>query len=536
MKRAFLSSTQYGPTRIAREHRLHTSSCNAAPSILLMECHFKNRGDSKLLAGQRDSVLSLQRSRYQRLSLSSLGWKCGFCGCLYMLLLAHRCHHTSGWSSSLGFRPRNLVTEVRSSFHSKSHVMTSRDEEQEPDEIIQQDCTLISRIRDSYENRETDGILDLAKTISLEDYSPHELIVSAIEATSKKGKSAGIINALMGACYERETPDLAWKLLQAYDDISLEAQIYPDVVTLSIVYSCLCRVPDYQDMAESVLERAIRMSKKLAGSRRRKAMASSRRHGKGVQCKDVEHKLQELYGPEFRVLHETADLIVLSKPSGMVCFHKHTTSAGKVRRPKKGRQAIDDRDVSLEDALLNQNVPLSTLNTEARGLVHRIDRGTSGCIVLAKTDDMHAKLLTQFFLRRARKRYTAVVSPTREIESKGNIDVPVDGRPARSIYSILKRHGDDAISLEVETLTGRKHQVRVHCAKGLDSPILLDPIYTTNIEYPPAIVNILTDGRQRFFLHASSLSIPDFDIDVQAPLPCWWDEAISEIENSRKNC
>jgi 23S rRNA pseudouridine1911/1915/1917 synthase len=452
------------------------------------------------------------------------------------LLLAHRCYHVTGWSPSLGFRRRHLVTQVRSSFHSKSHVITSGDEEHERHEIIQQDSTLISRIRDSYKSGETDGILELAKTISLEDYSPHDLIANAREATSKKGQSAGIINAWMGACYEMDTPALAWKLLQAYDDISVEAQIYPDVVSLSLVYSCLCRVPDYQDMAESVLERAMRMSKKMAGSKRRKALAASRRQGPGVLCKDVEHTLQELYGSEFRVLHETADLVVLSKPSGMVCFHKHTTNAGKVSRPKKGRQAKDDRDVSLEDALLNQNVPLSTLNTEARGLVHRIDRGTSGCIALAKTDDMHAKLLTQFFLRRAKKRYTAVVSPTREIESRGSIDVPVDGRPARSFYSILKRHGDDVISVEVETLTGRKHQVRVHCAKGLNSPILLDPIYTTNVEYPPAIANIVTDGRQRFFLHASSLSIPDYDIDVQSPLPCWWEEAISEIEKSLKNC
>jgi 23S rRNA pseudouridine1911/1915/1917 synthase len=247
----------------------------------------------------------------------------------------------------------------------------------------------------------------------------------------------------------------------------------------------------------------------------------------------VEHELQELYGSEFQVLYETADLVVLSKPSGMVCFHKHTTTAGKVSRRKRGHKDKDVADVSLEDGLLNQNVSLSTLNAEAHGLVHRIDRGTSGCIVLAKTDDMHAKLVTQLFLRRTKKTYMALVSPTREFNSQGIIDIPVDGRPARSVYSILKRRGNDAISLQVETLTGRKHQVRVHCAKGLDSPILLDPIYAHNVESPPAIANIATGGR--FFLHASALVIPDYGIDVQAPLPYWWEEAISEIEKVYKD-
>jgi 23S rRNA-/tRNA-specific pseudouridylate synthase len=242
----------------------------------------------------------------------------------------------------------------------------------------------------------------------------------------------------------------------------------------------------------------------------------------------VEHKLQELYSSDFRVLYEMADLVVLSKPSGMVCFHRHTTTAGKVSRRKRGHKDKDVGDVSLEDALLNQNVPLSTLNAEARGLVHRIDRGTSGCSVLAKTDDMHAKLVTQFFLHRTKKMYIVLVSPTREINSQGTIATPVDGRPARSVYSILKRHGKDAISLQVETLTGRKHQVRVHCAKELDSPILLDPIFAQNVESPPAIAKIDTDGH--FFLHALSLLIPDFGINVQAPLPCWWEEAISVME------
>jgi len=97
--------------------------------------------------------------------------------------------------------------------------------------------------------------------------------------------------------------------------------------------------------------------------------------------------------------------------SGMVCYHKHRT---KVHREKKSTIGLntnpfyDDydnvqegtRDVSLEDALSALKMPLSDLNPEALGIVHRLDRGTSGCIIIAKNDSTHAKLVTAFFFKK----------------------------------------------------------------------------------------------------------------------------------------
>lgn len=440
----------------------------------------------------------------------------GKCGSVCVVLLAHHCHLSRAWSASQHQLPLLTMDRPRTSLLVR-FIGTETPE----------DAALSSRIRDAYESGETDGILELAGTLSLQDYSPQELVVDSLEAAKgNKGQAAGMINAWVGACHDTE-PALALQLLEAYDDISDEVRVYPDVVTLSLVYSALCRVPEYEEVAAEIMDRARKLSKKLGGSKRRRALAASRRKGPGVMCKGAEEDIQQLCGLDFRVLRETEELVVLSKPSGMVCFHRRATTAGKVRKRKKG-QNDTNRDVSLVDALVSHNVPLSTLNSEARGLVHRIDRGTSGCIVLAKTDDMHAKLLTQFFLRRAKKRYIAVVSSsTMELECHGEINSPVDGRPAKSRYSLLGRHGSDAVSLEVETFTGRKHQVRVHCAQGLDSPILLDPIYAEGFDYPPAIA--CWADNQRFFLHASSLAIPDYDVDVHAPLPTWWEEAIPEI-------
>ena len=402
--------------------------------------------------------------------------------------------------------------EKRARMTKKAKIGVDDTMEQES-EVDNNVASLTCRIRDAYESGETDGILELANaTTSLRDYSPQEILESSVEAANNNKRwAAGMINAWIGACFDRDDgAELAQELLQAYDDVADEIEMYPDIVTLSLVYSIFCQEDAYHEVAQSVLERAQRMSKKIGGSKRRKELAAARRRGPAVRAKDIERKLQILYGPEFQVLQETDDFVVLSKPSGVVCYHKHKTSVGKAYAGTRGRN--DKKvDVSLVDALLQQNVSLSTLNAEGRGLVHRIDRGTSGCIVLAKTDDMHAKLLSLLFLRRAKKGYTAIVStPTHAtMEPEGEIAIPVDGRPAKSLYSVLERYENGTAKLWIETLTGRKHQVRVHCAKGLCAPILLDPIYADSTEEDAV------DGR--FLLHASSLCIPDYEINVQAP-------------------
>jgi 23S rRNA-/tRNA-specific pseudouridylate synthase len=368
--------------------------------------------------------------------------------------------------------------------------------------------------------RETDGILELATTtLSLDEYSPQQVIQSSLDAFSNSKRcTAGIINAWIGSCFERKLgAQFALQLLDAYDQVSDEFQIYPDIVTYSLVYSILVQEEEYQEMAQKVLERAQRVSKKKAGSKRRRELAAARRRPQVSCATNVQDELQELYGCDFQVLQETSDFLVLSKPSGMACTHKHKTTAGKAKKRKSS-----DKDISLVNALLDKNVPLSTLNAEGRGLVHRIDRGTSGCIVLAKTDEMHAKLVTQFFLRRAKKTYTAVVTSQPAALVEAEIDMPVDGRPAMSKYRVTKQYDSGLTTIQVETMTGRKHQVRVHCAKGLNAPILYDPIYSDGKES--------AEQSGRFLLHASSLVIPDFDIDAQAPDPSWWEEEISNVQ------
>lgn len=487
-------------------------------------------------------------------------------------------------------------------------------------------------IKESYISGETDGVqaalssenilTKLLANLNAEEVA-NKLVVAAIDAAGKdRGRLAAMINGILALCCGSEEhnddanninpsmlhPRIALAILDLVDGMySMDAasMVTPDIVALSLVYYSLHQMSNQHDNsnefeAESraIVERAQRLAKKMAGSQLRKALAAERRQGSetiGIDSKQVESHLQSLYGTDIHVLSETKDAIVISKPAGIVCYHTKKTTAGKISRKKKRRAGSNNADcskggmkqmdISLVDALLDVPVSLSTLNPSARGIVHRLDRGTSGSIVLAKTDELHLKLVALFFLRRVKKKYLALVpgsnttnnmsggegagSDYRPVPftmgSTGTINVPVDGRPAHSRYRVVKLFGKqnqsstpEALLLEVETLTGRKHQVRVHCA-SLGHPIFLDPMYyssesnqskrgkeqkkrgspyTYNAKntipiHPKAISDLLDNSKHKqvqFFLHAVSLSIPELGLSVNAPLPKWWLDVMDHLD------
>ncbi|KAL3801840.1 hypothetical protein HJC23_001236 [Cyclotella cryptica] len=505
-------------------------------------------------------------------------------------------------------------------------------------------------LRDSYNIGETDQVQDaiIANSIlpslfrnmgqTTTEEIAYRLIDAAIKAATEgdsrlnRGALSAIVNAILAcccSCHKNELPkndendssddsttaqypELAWAILQQMDEMHSSDEnvmVSPDLVSLSLVYYSLqqfqklnCQVDiskldDFYSEAQSViLDRARKAAKKSAGSQRRKALAAERRRKPSSPSGDIsaestiqlEKELQSIYGPDICLLHDDNDVLIVSKPSGMVCYHNKKTGAGKVTasRKKKSRASInkgDDLstnndsygtkavDISLEDALLDLSIPLSTLNPSARGIVHRLDRGTSGAIVLAKNDDAHLRLVALFFLRRVKKKYLALI-PGRPLDDgidvpfEGVIDLPVDGRPALSKYRVIrlysapsqtKQNPDPAaILLEVETLTGRKHQVRVHCANGLRRPIFLDPLYSVNTndvspnakdgknkdkskkkgggdisyndEAIPAAIRDVASGKEQFFLHAQTLSISEMGMHVESPLPLWWDGVLGQ--------
>jgi len=419
---------------------------------------------------------------------------------------------------------------------------------------------LAHQIDESYKEKETDGILELAISSSMMVDSKldiEETLIPAILQASggRKGVSASVMNALIGStCLLTASEggtlngsELSSRILGLMEALEDTGDITPDVVTYSLAYRALSNDPDCQSLADSLLEEAERISKKTAGSKRRKLLASARRQ-KTLTFVEAENSLKEILGDDFKVLMETDEFAVVNKPSGVPCFHVKKTTAGKIKKGKgknkkksKTGNSSETSDFSLEDALINCNVNLSTLNPDALGLVHRLDRGSSGCIVLAKTNEMHATLISEFFLRRTTKKYVALVRESSDSsipeEGCGLIDNPVNRRPARSKYQVLERYQsssdddceDNAIMIEFEIFTGRKHQIRVHAAEVLGSPVWGDPLYGNKNNKD----NSSSDDSKRIFLHACHLTIPQLGIDVEAPLPSWWQSQLSTFKSKQ---
>jgi 23S rRNA pseudouridine1911/1915/1917 synthase len=174
------------------------------------------------------------------------------------------------------------------------------------------------------------------------------------------------------------------------------------------------------------------------------------------------------------ILYEDPDLLVLNKPAGMVVH-----------------PAAGHREHTLVNALLHHcGGQLSGIGGVARpGIVHRLDKETSGCLVAAKNDAAHLHLSAQFAGRDVGKIYQAVACG-RLPRLSGRIDAPIardpahrqrmavrerNGREARSSYRVLERWAE-ATSLEVEIHTGRTHQIRVHL-RHLGFPVAGDQVY-----------------------------------------------------------
>ncbi len=205
-----------------------------------------------------------------------------------------------------------------------------------------------------------------------------------------------------------------------------------------------------------------------------------------------------------RVLHEDEDIVVIDKPAGLVVH-----------------PAAGHRDQTLVNALLFHVRDLSGVGGELRpGIVHRLDRETSGVMVIAKNDDAHRKLTAAWNTDAIRKEYMAIVYGTPR-KPKGTIDAPIgrdprdrkrmaivkSGRQAITDYEVIERlHGVSVVRCRLHT--GRTHQIRVHM-KHLGHPIVGDPVYSGPQwrGIPDKRMQHALESMKRQALHAARLTI-----------------------------
>ncbi len=244
---------------------------------------------------------------------------------------------------------------------------------------------------------------------------------------------------------------------------------------------------------------------------------TSRRGSLRVEC-GAEVAVELLGGSVAGVSEEAASFSVAFEDDYVVVVDK---PAGVAVHPGAGRAAG-----TLVDALTARRPEIMGVGDSVRpGLVHRLDKDTSGLIVFAKTGIAYSRLVGEIKARRVVRTYTALVAGRMPL-SRGVIDAPVgrdpvrrtrqavvsSGKPARTRYREV-RFLSRASLLEVALETGRMHQIRVHMAAA-GHPVIGDRTYGSN-PGPP--------GLSRQFLHASRLEfehpVTGECVDVSSPLP-----------------
>lgn len=219
-------------------------------------------------------------------------------------------------------------------------------------------------------------------------------------------------------------------------------------------------------------------------------------------------------------VYEDDDVIVVNKPQGMVVH----PSAGHPNH-------------TLVNGLLHHS-PLSTINGEFRpGIVHRIDKDTSGLLMVAKNDHAHQSLAAQLKAKTNEREYIALVHGVIK-ENEGKIDAPIgrslkdrkqqavvpNGKAAVTHFKVLKRYQHyTLISFHLET--GRTHQIRVHM-KYINHPLAGDPLYGPRKTLPG-------NGQ---YLHAKTLGFVHPTTGEQmrfsAPLPDWFEKMIQYLDET----
>jgi 23S rRNA pseudouridine1911/1915/1917 synthase len=227
---------------------------------------------------------------------------------------------------------------------------------------------------------------------------------------------------------------------------------------------------------------------------------------------------------EVPVVYEDDDLLIVDKPAGLVVH------------PAPGHA-----DGTLVNALLGRSGPEGfggIAGVRRPGIVHRLDRATSGLLMVAKTDLAQHGLMAQLKARRIKKTYVALVHGT-VAAAVGRIEAPIgrdprhrtkmgvvaDGRPATTGYRVTERFADWTL-LELDLVTGRTHQIRVHLT-AIGHPVAGDRVYGTGTSGRGP------EGLERLFLHAWRLELTSPSrgelIRATAPLPADLEDVLASL-------
>lgn len=279
----------------------------------------------------------------------------------------------------------------------------------------------------------------------------------------------------------------------------------------------------YEDLSRTIIQKLIEdnkiwVNKKIAKASYKTAV------GDVIEIEEVKPREISLEAQDIplNIIYEDKDIIVVNKSKGMVVH------------PANGNP--DGTLVNAIMAICKDS--LSGIGGEIRpGIVHRLDKDTSGLIIIAKNDKAHINLSEQIKNREVKKTYLALVRGVIN-ENEATIDMPIgrstkdrkkmavtkNGKNAVTHFKVLKRYSKYTY-IEVRIETGRTHQIRVHMSE-IGYPIIGDEVYS--------------NGKNPFnvkgqMLHAARLSfkhpITKEELNLEAPLPKYFTEILRKLDN-----
>ena len=237
------------------------------------------------------------------------------------------------------------------------------------------------------------------------------------------------------------------------------------------------------------------------------------------------------------VVYRDDDVLVVDKPAGLVTHPAPGHRTGTLVNALLGLAAAEAAAAEVEaadvgaaddDTAADPEAEESGSATERAGIVHRLDRDTSGLLMVARNPAAHVALQAQLKARRVRKTYLGLVAGVvnaqlgriekpigRDPRTRLRMAVTAEGRPAVTGYRVRERFGEWTL-LELDLVTGRTHQIRVHLA-SIGHAVAGDPVYATGVTRRGP------DGLARLFLHAWKLEFVSPGsgrlVRCEAPLP-----------------
>ena len=231
---------------------------------------------------------------------------------------------------------------------------------------------------------------------------------------------------------------------------------------------------------------------------------------------------------EFEILYQDEDLLVVDKPSGLVVH------------PAAGHQ-----DGTLVNGLLAHDPRLEQL--PRAGIVHRLDKDTTGVMVVARNPGAHRWLVEELQARRMKREYVAiargVVTAGRSIETgiarhprqRKKMSVQQNGKPALTHFQVVRKFRHYSL-LRLQLETGRTHQIRVHMAH-INYPLLGDPVYGGRPRLPAGVDDSRSEQIRHFrrqALHAEKLAFVHPSkrepVEFEAPLPADFRQLLAALE------